>query len=121
MQKKFPRSCSNDCTCNDIQIEIHPPEKTFRSIEQCLRETNKFLDGKHSNRSRVVSDNDNSVIVLAYFHANPRTSVRAVSAETNISVGSIHKILKENKYHPFKLTFVYLRPTDEIRRLEFLA
>ncbi|KYN09304.1 hypothetical protein ALC57_18574 [Trachymyrmex cornetzi] len=34
----------------------------------------------------------------------------------NISVGSIHKILKENKYHPFKLTFVqHLRPTDETR------
>lgn len=30
----------------------------------------------------------------------------------NISVESIHKILKENKYHPFKLTFVqHLRPT----------
>ena len=87
-----------------------------------MRKTGKFpCDGKHSNRSHVVSNNDNSAIVLAYFHVNPHTSVRAVSAETNISVGSIHKILKENKYYPFKLTFVYLRPTDEIRRLEFLA
>ena len=58
---------------------------------------NKFSDGKRSNQS-VISNNNNSAIVMAYFHANP-----SISAEANILVGSVHRILIENKYHPFKL------------------
>jgi len=56
---------------------------------------------------------------LAHFHANLRTLICAV-AETNISVRSVYKILKENKYNPFK--FVQnLNPKYETWDLEFIA
>jgi len=79
----------------------HPSEKTFKNIERYLRKNGKFPDGKYLNRS-IIANNNNSAIVLGHFHVNPY-SIRAVAAETNISVESIHRIIKNYKY-PFKLT-----------------
>jgi len=81
----------------------------------------KFLGGKCPNRSRVVTNNNNSATIFAHFYVNSHTSIRDVIAiETNISIGSVHRIIKDNKYYLFKLVH-HLRPTDEIRHLEFIT
>lgn len=58
--------------------------------------------------------NNNFAIVLIHFYANPHTSIRAVTTEM-ILIESVHRIIKENKYHLFKLTLIHLHPQiDEI-------
>jgi len=63
----------------------------------------KFLNEKCPNRSCVVTNNNNSATIFAHFYVNLRTSIRDVIAETNISIGSVHRIIKDNKYYLFKL------------------
>ena len=50
-------------------------------------------------------------MVLAHLEEDPHTSIRAVATETGLSKSSVHKIVKQNRYHPYKMikstTFTY--------------
>ena len=66
--------------------------------------------------------NENVVNVLAYVGINPHVSIRKVAQELGLSKSNVQRILKQHKYHPFKMHLVQgLRPADYDRRLEFLA
>ncbi|KAJ4449520.1 hypothetical protein ANN_00920 [Periplaneta americana] len=56
--------------------------------------------------------------VLGYFINEPITSIPKVAAVTNISVGSIHKVLKMNKFFPYKMQ-IQLNEDEFDRRVEF--
>ncbi|CAK9832795.1 hypothetical protein ANTRET_LOCUS9576 [Anthophora retusa] len=99
-----------------------PSEGTFRSTVKSLRENGRFPNGKRPTRNRPVTNDDNAVIALAHFNENPHTSIRTVAREMDMSIKSVHKILSNFKYHPYKFTTVqHLRATDAERRLEFIA
>ena len=58
--------------------------------------------------------------VLAGVADNPHTSVRKLASDVGTSKSTVHRILKENNYHPFKLQKVQdLKPEDPSRRLAF--
>lgn len=98
-----------------------PSQCTFRKLETRMR-TGTFPNTRHEDRRRYVSIEDNIINVLAYVYVNPRISIRELADELGISRSSIHRILKNHKYHPFKIHLVQaLRPTDYDRRLQFIA
>lgn len=58
--------------------------------------------------------------VLQRVAQNPRTSTRAVASQVDCSGSTVHRILRRNNLHPFKLQKVHeLRDGDAERRLEF--
>ena len=59
-------------------------------------------------------------MILAHLKENPHTSI-CVATETGLSKSSIHKV-KQNRYHPYKMTKVqYLHIIDSQRRLNFIV
>ena len=42
-------------------------------------------------------------MVLPHLEENPHTSIHAVATETSLSKSSIHKMVKQNRYHPYKM------------------
>ncbi|EFN69413.1 hypothetical protein EAG_15649, partial [Camponotus floridanus] len=51
---------------------------------------------------------------------NPHTSTRKAAGDNEIDKKSVAKILKKNKFHPYKMTFVQELAEDDFdRRLEF--
>lgn len=60
--------------------------------------------------------------VLAAFSNDPHASVRSVAKEMDISHTSVHRILKKNDFHPYKLHYVQgLKPSDPDRRLQYIS
>uniref|UniRef100_A0A2S2PUA8 DUF4817 domain-containing protein n=1 Tax=Schizaphis graminum TaxID=13262 RepID=A0A2S2PUA8_SCHGA len=83
-----------------------PSRATFSNIEKKLRETGSF----------------HTVNVLAAFSNDPHASVRSVAKEMDISHTSVHRILKKNDLHPYKLHYVQgLKPSDPDRRLQYIS
>jgi hypothetical protein len=75
---------------------------------------NKKRDGK-----RVINDLT-QIEVLGHVAAAPQSSVRELSTLTNISVGSVHKVLRLNKFHPYKMQPIHELTEDDFdRRIEF--
>jgi hypothetical protein len=102
----------------------HPPHNYILRLLQGLNQNGEFPGRQnHQQRPRPNMFNENIELqVLAYIRANPRSSIRHVAREINISYGSVQKILKKHKMHPFKMNLVqHLRATDFTRRLEFIA
>lgn len=58
--------------------------------------------------------------ILGQFAVEPTTSISKVAKLVNISVGSIHKVLKLNKFFPYKMSILQqLSEDDYDRRIEF--
>lgn len=71
---------------------------------------------------RTATNEVNRIGVLASVAYNPHTSVRGIAGDCAISVGSVHKILKSEKYKPFKVHLLHgLHDGDEIRRRYFIV
>ncbi|WP_209391486.1 hypothetical protein, partial [Chryseobacterium sp. RR2-3-20] len=66
------------------------------------------------------SDEDNVINVMAYFYAYPRSSIRSAADDLNITITSVHRILKYHDMHPFKFNKVQaLKVEDYARRVAF--
>ena len=59
-------------------------------------------------------------MVLANVARSPMKSVKKISQELTIGKSSLHRILKTQKFHPYKVHLVQaLHGNDTDRRLEF--
>ncbi|CAH0391520.1 unnamed protein product [Bemisia tabaci] len=97
-----------------------PADKTYLK-----RVVSKFLniftvkDAPRSGRPKVRTD-DKQIDLLADVVQNPRQSVKKLAGSHEISVGTAHKILKLNKFHPFRTKLVHeINEDDPDRRLQF--
>lgn len=98
-----------------------PDRKTFVSLCANLDHYGSFKKIKTLRRKRATTD-ENTALVLETIENNPHTSLRKLNEQTNISVTSCRRILKNNKLYPYKIHLVHhLRPGDNQRRLNFLA
>jgi len=98
-----------------------PDRKTFTNLCSNLIRYGSF---KKPTRQRVktATNDNNAVLVLAAVNNNPQMSLRQISTQSNISITSCQRILKEHKFFPYKMHFVHhLRPEDYQRRMNFLA
>lgn len=99
-----------------------PSRMTFSRVEEKLRTGSFPSTIKHRHHTRSVRTEDLEINVLAYIIIHPHVSIRTLAEEVGVSKSNVQRILKENKYHPFKIQLVQgLKPTDFERRLEFIA
>lgn len=98
-----------------------PDRKTFSNLCNNLLQYGSFKKLKRE-RIRTARTQENTALVLQTVNNDPHSSLRQIRASTNISLSSCQRILKENKYFPYKPHLLHhLLPTDYDRRLTFLA
>ena len=52
-------------------------------------------------RRKPIVDDNIEIVILGYFHAFPRMSLRKAAVESGLCKDSIHRILLKHKFHPF--------------------
>lgn len=73
-----------------------------------------------SGRPKTATNEEKAVNVLQSFVENPHVSINRVAQEHEICHGSVHNILKVNKYHPYKVHLTQELSEDDFdRRVEF--
>lgn len=71
---------------------------------------------------KAVLNEENSFEVLLTVAENPQVSIAKIHQDTNISPTSIGRILKSNKFHPYKPKFIQvLKERDYDARFDFCA
>jgi hypothetical protein len=84
-----------------------------------LLQTGSVLS-KNRDRSKSVRSEENTVAVVGYFAADPRISTRRATNVLDISRTTIRRILKDFKFHPYKLqTVQFISDEDKQARLLF--
>ncbi len=88
-----------------------------RKLVTKFKETGSVLDKPRSGRPKT-SDKTKEVVV-AKIAASPRKSLRRTSMELGVPRSTIHKILVEQKFHPYKLQILHhLNEDDPDRRMQ---
>lgn len=104
-----------------IQVDVPLPLKPFLNLRNNLIMSGSFAKLKR-NRTKPIRNDENTAEVLQRVNDNPNMSIRGIQREVGISISSCQRILKGNKYHPFKIHLVHhLRVGDYERRIDFLA
>ena len=91
-----------------------PSRPTIYAIHHKFLTTGSVVDIKSTGRHRDIRNVENVVRVLEAFTENPATSIRRVSAETDLSYGSIQRILRKDlKMFPYHVQLLQqLYPHD---------
>lgn len=91
-----------------------------------IRTVQRFEDiGSVKNRPKsggpkIATNEDKSIEFLQSFVENPHISLRRAALEHDISLGSASKIMKINKWHPYKIHLIQELSEDDFdRRTEF--
>lgn len=113
---------SNRQICDLFQAQFFdrpvPNQSTIVRIINCF-EGSGCVNSSHKKRKRTC-DEDTEVDVLAKIEIEPTSSVRKISRECQASKSSVHKILRRNKYFPYKPQFHQeLLETDAFMRSVF--
>lgn len=92
-----------------------------RLIQKFKRTGNVENDYKHPHEKTVTGD-EGTLDVLLTVLETPQVSISDVSATTTIKATSVQRILKRNKFHPYKPRFVHvLKDRDYDARMDFCA
>jgi len=91
----------------------------IRTIQR-FEDTGSIKNRPRSGRRKTTTKNDKALDVLQSFVEDPHISINRVAQKHKIGYGSVHKILKLNKWHPYKLHLVQELSEDDFdRRIEF--
>ncbi|KAJ8959229.1 hypothetical protein NQ318_022492 [Aromia moschata] len=94
-------------------------QSTVSRIENKFREFGNVTDIPQSGRKRILDDEQEFDILLD-IQDNPHKPIRQVAADNDVSKTSILRLLKYEKYRPYKIRLVQeLNDDDPDRRLEF--
>ena len=92
--------------------------RKLKRILKNLKEQGSF-EVKKVRRQTVINE-ENTITVLAYFHALPSNSIFDAVRDLGLGYSSIQKILKRNNFFPYKIDIVqFLKDTDFQRRIQF--
>lgn len=110
-------------TCR-VYAEKYPdrPRPTGDVLRRLLHNCTAFGSflPKTTKNKPVVDGDDTQVTVIAYFNAHPTNSLQDAERDVGVSRKSIHRILQQNKWHPYKFQRVqHLRETDFEARVQF--
>lgn len=99
---------------------MRPVSKSaVQKICQKFNTTGTVADKKRE-RSRTATNEQYTWLVLGALADNPNLSIRTLSRDLSISIGSVQRILKENQMFPYKPVHVQqLNEGDPARRMEF--
>ena len=56
---------------------------------------------RRKGKPHLSTTADNTFMVLAHLEENPHTSICAIA--TGLSKSAVHKMVKQNRYHPYKM------------------
>lgn len=98
-----------------------PPRQTLVDWKNKLLETGSLVHQKSGQgRPRSACDQENERRVLTSINADPTTSTRRMSNELEMSQSSVCRILKRNRFHPYKPLYCQeLVDGDDDRRRQF--
>lgn len=110
----------------NIFNERHPEKRishaTVAKVLQKFKSTGN-VENQFSSRPRqclITGDAENATNLLLHVVENPKTSVSHLSDVTGISSTSVRRILKKNKFKPYKPKFIStLKERDFIVRFDF--
>lgn len=93
--------------------------KYLQKLVAKFNQTGTVKDAPRSGRPKIVTE-DVEIQVLAEMVNNPQQSTKQVAETSNVSITSVKRILKRNKFHPYKIKILHqLVEDDPDRRLEF--
>ena len=98
VQRKFRREFG-------IHASI-PTRHTFIAIHAKAAE-GELCDLKRTGRPRTARSEENVNTVMGAFCWSPKKSVRRASDELELSKTNVHRILKDNKMHPYRLRILH--------------
>ena len=108
------RTCSTFATRYSEKQKSSP--NTVKHILENLKNYGS-VKAKMQRRKPVVDDENIEIVILGYFHAFPRMSLRQAALESGLCKDSIHRILLKHKFHSFSFHMVQgLKGTDFLRR-----
>lgn len=96
-----------------------PNKKIFKRLKLNLQNFGAFVK-KRSKNYEIREHVNNSRLVLNCVQEKPRTSLREIEHEVGVSKSVVQRILRKNKYHPYKIKIVqHLNHGDAQRRVNF--
>lgn len=85
-----------------------------------LKKLRIVTDQTRCDRRRTANDEDTTAMILEALTRSPTKSIRKLSAKTDVSKSCVNRILKTNKWHPYKLQKVqHMGKDDPGRSIEF--
>lgn len=91
----------------------------MRTVQR-FEETGTVKDRARSSRPKEATNDEKSLSILQSFVEDPNVSLRRVALAQDVSLGSASKIMKMNKWHPYKIhLYQELFEDDFDRRVEF--
>ena len=98
-----------------------PSSVTIRKAQQDAHSVGLARIPK-SGRERDARTDENVSLVLQSIEENPRTSQRRLSNEHDLSQPTVNRILKEAKFHPYRLrVFHSMSEEDYENRVDFAS
>ena len=101
------------------------PEKQIKKSTVC-RTVTKFLETggvkrkPGSGRPKTATNDENKLNILLELEENPKTSTTQLALNSQISQKSVRNILGEEKFKPYKITYLHeLQEDDPDRRAHF--
>lgn len=96
----------------------HPSKRYFRRLIVNLLNDGSFEKRRSSHYN--INNQENINTVTEYVANNDTTSVRQAAREVEMSKTTVHRILRKQKFHPYKPVIVQgLNHTDYPRRMAF--
>uniref|UniRef100_A0A1B6HYH3 DUF4817 domain-containing protein n=1 Tax=Homalodisca liturata TaxID=320908 RepID=A0A1B6HYH3_9HEMI len=117
-QRSYREVCNlfNDTFPERNPISVSTISKTIERFEM----TGSVRNRPKSGRIQSATDEEHALDVLQTFIEDPHTSLRKAAQQHDMHPMSVSKILKINKYKPFKVHLVQqLSEDDYDRRVEF--
>lgn len=117
------RSRTYQETC-ELFNELYPDHQINRSTVSkiCTKflETGDVANKRKTGRPKSVVTEDMTLNVLLSIQENPITSTRQLGSNLGLSHTSVHKALKAEKFHPYKVQLIHeLNEDDFDRRIQF--
>lgn len=106
---------------NRSHVERLPISKStvYRTVERFVQ-TGSVADRPKSGRPKSARNEDKALEVLLHVQENVHNSTRKIAQQVGLSQKSVWRILKESKYHPYKIKLVQELGGDDFdRRLEY--
>lgn len=107
---------------NESHPENHISHMTVKNVVDKFKTTGSVENKFKKNHDRRVNNAENQLLIMQAVVENPKTSLTRISQvlPNNIGKSTISKVLRSNKFHPYKPKFLHkLIPRDLISRFNF--
>lgn len=112
-------ACSMDIADQFPTAQV-PSKEAIRKLVDKFRTTGSVINQKHNRRPSRITENTVEEIRQRMLHS-PNKSIRRLSLETGLSVGSCHKIVRNGIHmYPYRISVLHeLIPTDHAKRIRY--